>query len=189
MRSWSRRGVRQKKDGSDRQWVVSGRIGRAVGLKGECAVYWSDDECPAEVGAELFIDADDGEGLRSYKMAALRKQGRFYVLRFEGVDDRSAARRLAGREMLKPADSLPKLPEGQYYCYQILGMEVETEGGEKLGRVVRIFTAGGNDVYEVLPHGGRKGSEILVPAIADVIMSIDVEAKRMVIRPLEGMLD
>jgi len=181
--------VQRKKDGGDRQWVVSGRIGRAVGLKGECAVYWSDDECPAEVGAELFIDAGDGEGPRPYRMAALRKQGRFYVLRLEGIDDRSAAQRLVNREILIPAENLPGLPEGQYYCYQILGMEVETEGGERLGRVVRIFTAGGSDVYEVLPHGGKKGSEILVPAIEDVIVSVDVEANRMVIRPLEGMLD
>jgi 16S rRNA processing protein RimM len=68
-------------------------------------------------------------------------------------------------------------------------MEVETEDGGKLGRVVRIFTAGENDVYEVLPDGAKKGDEILIPAIGDVIISVDVEAKRMVIRPLEGMLD
>ena len=158
-------------------------------MKGECAVYWNDAESPVSVGAELFVDMGDGKEPKPYRMAALRKQGRLHVLRFEGVDDREAARRLANAEIVRPADSLPKLPEGQYYCYQILGMEVVTEDGRELGEVVRIFTAGENDVYEVLPKGARKGGEILVPAIGDVIVSVDVDANRMVIRPLEGMLD
>lgn len=181
--------MQRKKDGSNTEWVSSGRIGRAVGLKGECAVYWNDAECPVSVGTELFVDTGDGKGPKSYKVAALRKQGRFHVLRLTGVEDRNEARRLANAEIVRPADSLPKLPPGQYYCYQILGMEVETEDGRKLGRVVRIFTAGENDVYEVLPDGAKKGDEILIPAIGDVIISVDVEAKRMVVRPLEGMLD
>lgn len=171
------------------EWVGCGRIGRAVGLKGECAVFWNDAECPVEVGADLFVDAGDGKEYKMYKVAALRKQGRFDVLRLEGIDDRTAARSLANAKLVRPVEHLPKLPEGQYYCYQILGMEVQTDDGEKLGHIVRIFTAGENDVYEVLPEGAEKGSEILIPAIADVIVSVDVDSKRMVIKPMEGMLD
>ena len=178
-----------KKDGSKTEWVLCGRIGRAVGLKGECVVFWNDEESPVDVGGEIFVDAGDDKGHKLYKVAALRKQGRFHVLRLEGVESREEARRLAKAEIVLPAENLPKLPPGQYYCYQILGMEVATEDGEELGRVVRIFTAGENDVYEVRPHGKGEGEEILVPAIGDVIISVDVDANKMVIRPLEGMLD
>lgn len=181
--------AQRKKGSSSGEWVVCGRIGRAIGLRGECAVFWNDVECPLDVGAEIFVDLGDGKEYGEYTIAALRKQGRFDVVRLDGVEDRAAAQALVNAQLVRPAESLPSLPEGQYYCYQILGMEVETEGGERLGRVVRIFTAGENDVYEVLPEGAKRGGEILVPAIGDVIVSVDVKAKRMVIRPLEGMLD
>jgi ribosomal 30S subunit maturation factor RimM len=52
---------------------------------------------------------------------------------------------------------------------------------------VRIFTAGENDVYEVLPEGARKGEEILLPAIKDVIISVDLIAGQMMVRLMEGM--
>ena len=171
------------------EWVSCGRIGRAIGLKGECAVFWNDVQCPVDVGEELFVGVKDGKEYRSYKIAALRKQGRFDVVRLEGVDDRAAAQELANSELVRPAESLPKLPEGQHYCYQILGMDVWTEDGRKLGTIDRIFTAGENDVYEVLPDGGKRGDEILIPAIKDVVLSVDIEAKKMVIRPMKGMLE
>ena len=166
--------MQQKKDDSITEWVSCGRIGRAVGLKGECAVFWNSQECPVIVGASVYMPSDDGSSHKRYKVAALRTQGRFHVLRFEGIDDRQQARLLTGKELVRPSSHLPKLPNDQYYCYQILGLEVITEQGQNLGRVVRIFTAGENDVYEVLPEGARKGEEILLPAIKDVIVSIDL---------------
>lgn len=171
-------------------WVECGRIGRAIGLRGEVAVEWMSGACPVAVGGTLFVggkDSDDDQ--QTMTVAALRKQGRFSVARFEGIDSRTAAEALRGRMLFLPESYLPKLPDGEYYSYQVLGCEVVTEAGEKLGAVVRIFTAGENDVYEVRPDGGRRGEELLIPAIADVVLSIDVPAKKIVIRPLEGMLD
>ena len=68
-------------------------------------------------------------------------------------------------------------------------MIVETEDGRELGRVVRIFTAGERDVYEVIPENGSRGDEILIPANDDVVIGVDVEGGRMTVRPMEGMLD
>ncbi len=181
--------MQQRKDDSITEWVSCGRIGRAVGLKGECAVFWNGQDRPVEVGASLFIPSEDGSSQTRYKVAALRTQGRFDVLRFEGIDDRQQARHLTGKELVRPAAHLPKLPDDQYYCYQILGLDVITEKGQNLGNIVRIFTAGENDVYEVLPKGARKGEEILLPAIKDVIISVNLDAGHMVVRPMEGMLD
>jgi 16S rRNA processing protein RimM len=175
--------------GKEVQWVECGRIGRAIGLKGECAVFWNDETCSFQVGSMFFVDRGDGKGLQQCKIAALRRQGRFDVLRLEGIEDRMSAEALRGATLVRSEESLEKLPDGQYYCYQILGMTVLTDAGDELGTIVRIFTAGENDVYEVLPHGAKKGAEILVPAIRDVILSVDVVAKRMIIKPMKGMLD
>jgi 16S rRNA processing protein RimM len=170
-------------------WVQCGRIGRAIGLKGECAVFWASGRCPVDVGGELFLVAADGATRTAYRVASLRSQGRGAVVRFEGVGDRTAAESIRGAAVELPAAKLPALPAGEYYCYQILGLLVVTEEGRELGTIVRIFTAGENDVYEVRPDGGSRGAEILIPAIAEVVLAVDLAAKRVTVRPLEGMLD
>jgi 16S rRNA processing protein RimM len=170
-------------------WVECGRIGRPLGLRGECAVYWNSGTCPVEIGGELFLVKKGEEDRQSYRVAALREQGRLHVVRFEGVADRTAAQDLRGAALSIPSDRLPALPQGEYYSFQILGLEVLTEDGRSLGRVVRIFSAGENDVYEVLPEEGKRGEEILIPATSEVILSVDLKAGRIMVRPLEGMLD
>lgn len=160
-----------------------GRIGRAVGLKGEVAVMWMNGDCPVDVGGELFVASKDGN--RSVKVAALRKQGRFSVARFEGVEDRPGAEKLRGLTVLIPEAKLPKLSANEFYSYQILGIEVVTEDGTSLGKLERIFNNGAHDVYEVRDGEGR---EILIPAVDSIVIAIDLAAKRMTVRPLEGML-
>ena len=150
---------------------------------------WLGGGCPAEVGGELIVEFSSEGSRRLMKIAALRKQGRFDVIRFEGVEDRTQAKEMGRAKLFIPAQNLKALPKGEYYCYQILGLEVETEDGSRIGTVEKVFTAGENDVYEVLPEGKKRGQEILIPAIEDVIVKIDLEAKKIIIRPLKGMLD
>lgn len=161
-----------------------------MGLKGDVAVFWNSGKCPVEIGGELSIAAADEKGTtRSVRVAALREQGRSSVVRFEGVADRAAAQGLRNARLFIPADRLPPLAQGEYYGYQILGCEVVTEEGRVLGTVARIFAAGGSDVYEVRSGAGRDAREILIPATDEVIRSVDIAARRIVVRPLEGMLE
>lgn len=169
--------------------ILCGRIGRAVGLKGECAVHWISGESPVATGDEILIDDPESGSHKTYKVAALRRQGRSHFLRIEGVLDRTAGAILTNRDVFIDEGTLPELGRGEYYCHQIFGMEVVTEDGRKLGTVARIFTAGGNDVYEVLPDGAKRGSEILIPAIDSVVLKIDVESKKITVRPLKGMVE
>ena len=171
-------------------WVECGRIGRAVGLRGEVAVFWNNGECPVAEGGELFLSTKaNPEERGSMTVAALREQGRLSVARFEGSESREAAEKLRGGTLWIPAERLPRLPENEYYSYEILGLEVFLESGKLLGKVVRIFTAGENDVYEVSGEDTQKGKEILLPARADIILKIDLDAGRMTVRPMDGMLD
>lgn len=172
------------------QLIECGRIGRAIGLKGDVAVSWNSGACPVDVGGELIIATKGGEGARrSIRVTALRQQGRSSVMRFEGVADRTAAQALRNAELFIPEAQLTELPDGEYYSYQILGCEVVTEEGRRLGKVVRIFPAGSTDVYEVRGEGTDGARDVLIPATDEVILSVDVTARRIVIRPLNGMLE
>lgn len=101
--------------------------------------------------------------------------GRVPILRLEGISDRAAAERLAGRYLEAPANVLP--PD-TYYWHELIGLAAVDEAGTELGEVVEIFRAGENEVYRIEGPGG----ELLVPALRDVVRSIDLPARRIVIR-------
>ena len=101
--------------------------------------------------------------------------GRVPVLRLEGVADRTAAEGLAGRYLEAPPT---QLPAGAYYWHQLIGLRALDEAGSELGRVVEVFRAGENEVYRIEGPAG----EFLVPALRDVVRSIDLEAGTMIVR-------
>ena len=84
-----------------------------------------------------------------------------------------------------PEEEVVPLPEGAYYWFELIGMEVFSEAGEKLGTIVDIFETGSNDVY-VLKRGGQ---EVYIPATKEVIKQVDRSAKRMVIHLMDGLME
>ena len=80
--------------------------------------------------------------------------------------------------------ALPDLDDDEYYAFEIQGMDVVSTDGRNLGKVANIFSTGSNDVYVV---DGPLG-EILIPAIKDVIVKMDVPGKKMIVRLIEGLL-
>lgn len=105
------------------------------------------------------------------------------ILKLRGIDTREDAEGLAGVELEVPTEDVPPLPDGSYYHFQILDMEVWTSAGELLGIVVDILITGSNDVYVV--RGGDR--EILVPALEDVVLEVDVEGGRLTVDLPEGL--
>jgi 16S rRNA processing protein RimM len=79
---------------------------------------------------------------------------------------------------------LGPLPDGVYYHWEIIGLRVETEEGESLGSLGQILSTGANDVYVVRTPDG---SELLLPAIAEVIRKVDLESGRMMVHLLPGL--
>lgn len=106
------------------------------------------------------------------------------LLKLVGVDDRDQALELGGLEIEITPDQAPPLPEDQYYHFQMVGLQVYTDRGEPLGEVISVLITGGTDVYVV--QGSR--GEVLIPAIEDVVKSVDIPGGRMVVEPMEGML-
>ncbi|MCY4365307.1 MAG: ribosome maturation factor RimM [Chloroflexi bacterium] len=105
------------------------------------------------------------------------------LLKLEGINNQSTARALIGQELSAAAESSPPLPEGEYFHYQLMGMQVFTEEGENLGSISEIIVTGSNDVYVV--SGAER--EILLPAMAQVIRSVDIARMEMVVRLMDGL--
>jgi 16S rRNA processing protein RimM len=114
----------------------------------------------------------------------VQREGRQVLLRLGGVLDCDQADKLRGQMIYIPVEQAMPLEEGQYYIYQILGLSVETEAGEPLGLLTEVLLIGSNDVY-VVSDGSR---EILIPALEDVILTVDLSARKMIVRLLDGLL-
>jgi len=106
------------------------------------------------------------------------------IIKLNQIDTIEAAQRLRGQPIEIHHSQLYPLPEGQYYHFQLIGLEVWTTQGELLGNITEILTAESNDNYVV---SGDRG-EILIPAIEDVVKSIDLDSRRITIEPIEGLL-
>jgi 16S rRNA processing protein RimM len=106
------------------------------------------------------------------------------LVKLAGVDNRERAEELKEVGIEITPQQAPSLPEDHYYHFQVIGLEVWTSRGEPLGKIAEVLTTGSNDVYVV---NGPRG-EILIPAIEDVVVSVDIPRGRMVVEPLKGLL-
>ena len=101
--------------------------------------------------------------------------GRWPVVRIAGINDRTAAEALVGRFLEVPAHPLPA---GSYYWHELEGLRVSDPSGTPMGTIAEVFRAGENEVYRVLGPDG----EVLIPALRDVVLKIDLPAGEMVVR-------
>ena len=105
------------------------------------------------------------------------------LLRFAEVAGRREAAALHGETLYVPTGEAPDTPPGTYYHYQLVGMSVQDEAGDRLGTLTEIIATGANDVYVVT----GESAELLLPAVADVIVGVDVRANRMTAAVPEGL--
>jgi 16S rRNA processing protein RimM len=156
--------------------VVVGIVRRPVGLKGELVVGpTGNDPDRFAPGIRLVV------GTRPAHEAGIvrsRPYGNGVALFLEGVDSIEKAEALRGVELSVTIESLPKLPEGSYYHYQVIGLTVVDSAGVVLGRIDSIIETGSNDVYCV-----RQGlEEILIPAVKDFVERVDLENGRLCLK-------
>ena len=164
------------------RYLAVGRIGRAHGVKGEMSILpLSQVGTRFQSGSRLFA----GEGTdRPMVVSSSRQHGKRLLVSFEGVLDRDGAEALQGTYLFVPASEAPPLPEGEYWTHQLIGCEVFTEGGRTLGHLREVIHTRANDVWSVQ---GEDGSDLLVPALKDVVGEVDVDARRIVVREVPGL--
>lgn len=164
--------------------VEIGKIVRLHGLRGclKVASYLESGQILDSLG-EAFLETEEG-GLKRFRVEQVtRRDGRFFVLKLEGIGDRDSALALVGREVFASALHLQSLPEGEYYWRELIGLQVLTEEGETLGRIQAVFPTGSNDVY--VCGGGKR--EILLPAISEVVRKVDIQKGLITVRLLKGL--
>ena len=169
--------------GSDavEQRIAVGRINAPWGLRGHVKVtpLTSNPE-RLQPEATLLVG---GEPRRILEIVS---PSGYPCIRFDGCSDRDAAERLRGALIEIEEGELPDLGEGAYYVHDLVGLEVVTTSGERLGELVEVLRTGANDVYIVRRPGLR---DVLLPAIADVVVEVDLLVRRMRIDPLPGLID
>ena len=142
--------------------VTVGRVGRPHGLDGSFFVeHASDDPERFAVGAVLHVE---GEAAR---VDASKRSGGRPVIRL----DREVPR---GADLTVPRDALPPTAEGEYYAFQLVGLEVQEEGGRALGRVVQVAPGVANDVLEL-------DSGLALPLVEECVREIDLGRRRIVV--------
>ena len=161
-----------------------GVITKPHGVRGEVRVYPYADDVPAFL-KEAEVTLRRRERTLSMEVLGCRMQGSMVLVRFRGIDDRDRADTLRGFEIFVPRSHAPKLPEGEYYVCDLLGLSAVTDSGVKYGTLTRVLHTGANDVYEVT---GDDGHLILVPAVKDYVHSIDLDNRTLVFRLDKGML-
>ena len=130
-------------------------------------------------GAELWLE--DG---RVLTVAAARPHRDRILVRFEGVADRTQAEALQTSLLVVPVSSSPELPEGSWWDHQIDGCVLETDTGRALGTVREVIHTAANDVWAAVDDAGV---ETLIPVLKDVVVSVDVQGKRIVVREIPGL--
>jgi 16S rRNA processing protein RimM len=167
--------------------VAVGEVLKPHGLGGEVRVRVLTDRPEERFGGlrdcVLWEPAIDRREAR--RVAACRFEGGTVLVKIDGVDSPEDARSLAGRLIAVPrADALPP-PEGQFYPWQMEGARVETRDGRVAGTFVGIDDSSAQDLW-VIAYDGR---ERLIPAVAEIVVEVNVAERRIVIDPPEGLLD
>lgn len=171
--------------------LVVGHLNKPHGTRGEFLVTPLTDH-PESVFAPGVVVSLGGAGddtpdfdLPPLRIEAVRPVPKGVLVTFGGVTDRTQADLLRGSYLFLPIDELEPLAEGELFYHQLLGMEVETVGGEAVGRIVEVYEMAPADLLEIR---GERGT-VMIPYRPELVVEVDVEARRMRIDPPDGLLD
>ena len=164
-------------------YLTVGFIRRPHGVRGELIMdIHTDFPERLRTGTKIYL----GEDHRPAKLASARPHGTSMLVSFRGLDSPEESGRLRNTWVYVTAADRPPLPEGKVYQHQILGLRVVTDEGRELGTLDNIFETGANNIYVVKT---AEGKEILLPAIPDVVLEIDLPKGVVKVHLLDGLLE
>lgn len=162
-----------------------GQIVNTSGLKGLVkANLFTDEITKIEEFEKVLIEKN--KKLIEYEIEEVKYHKNQVLIKFKGVDDIDKAEALRNCYIKVSRESEPELPEDTYYIVDLIGLEVYTDSGDKLGTLKEVFPvqSGNHDIYVVQTNE----KDILLPAIGDVIKDIDIKNKKMIVHLLEGLI-
>ncbi len=165
--------------------IPLGKVLRIHGIRGKVKIAPFGNTLEGLSAGQILYLHDEKNKWRSLVVDKIQRQPKFVIASFRGILSREQAEFLKGKEIFLPVSQLPVLEEGEYYYYQLIGLRVERISGESLGEITDIIETGSNDVYVV--SDGNK--EVLIPALEDVVVEVDLENRKMKVDLPEGLID
>lgn len=167
------------------QRLQVGIITATHGLKGEVKVYPTTDD-PARFRRLKEVILDTGREVRVLQVEGVKFFKQFVILKFKGIDDINDVEKYRQAGLYVTRENAVRLKKDEFFIADLIGMQVETEDGAPLGILKDVISTGANDVYDITLSNGKS---LLIPAIKECILEVDVEEARMRVHLLDGLLD
>jgi len=161
--------------------IKIGKIVNVAGLKGEVKIYnYSDsNERYARLNSIYVEDT-------AHRIEKVRYVKRAVILKLSGIDSREAAEEARGKDIYITEKDLPELAEDEYFIRDLIGVLVFDDAGNIIGELCNVIQNSAQDIYEIETENGKR---ILIPAVGEFILNIDIKAKRMDVKLIEGLIE
>ena len=162
-----------------------GIISSTHGVRGEVKVYPTTDD-PRRFRRLKEVVLDTGREKLNLEIEGVKFFKQFVILKFKGLDNINDIEKYRLKSLYVARKNAVRLQRDEYFIADLIGLKVQDEDGTELGTVKDVIETGANDVYEVEMEDGRS---LLLPAIKQCILNVDVENGMMQVHVLEGLLD
>lgn len=172
---------------SEERLLNVGKIVNTHGIRGELKVYPQTDfpDVRFKPGSKLTMYPPGSGAPVVVEVVSSRDQKKMFIVKLKGYDDINQVEKYKGWELKVSDAERVTLEEGEYYVRDIIGCEVVTDEGQTLGTITDTLSPGANDIWVVkLP----KGKELLLPVIDDVVLDVDIAARKVKVHLMEGLL-
>lgn len=158
-----------------KKFLAIGQIINTHGINGEVKVYpLTDDIKRFKNLKKVYIDGEEN------KVVSCKVQPKVVILKIEGIDSIDEAIKYKQKYIEVPREDAVKLQEGSYFIADIIGCNVTDENGIEYGKIADVIQTKNNDVYWI-----KEGKELLIPALKNIVVNIDVENKKIIIKPAD----
>ncbi len=162
-----------------------GVISSTHGLKGEVKVFpTTDDVKRFRQLKEVLLDAGDEKPVLQIEQVKFFKQ--FVILKFKGIDDIEDVQKYKGKDLLVTRENAAELKKDEYFIADLIGVSVISDDNSLRGILKDVIQTGANDVYVIDLEDGR---QLLLPAIKECVLMVDLDENIMKIHVLDGLLD
>lgn len=161
-----------------------GVISSTHGVRGEVKVFpTTDDVTRFRQLKKVYLDT--GREMLPLEIQNVKFFKQFAILKFKGIDNINDIEKYRGKSLMIDREDAVDLDEDEYFVADMIGMKVYTEDGSEFGTLKDVMETGANDVYIIdsLEHG-----EVLIPAIRECILDVDMDEERMTIHLMEGLV-
>ena len=163
-----------------------GSITQTHGIRGEVKVFpLTDDISRFKNMKNLLLDGGK-DGYITLEVENARSQKNLVILKFKGIDNINDIEKYKSKSLYVTRANAVRLRKDEYFVADLIGLDVWEDNGAKLGILKDVIETGANDVYVIAMEDGK---ELLIPAIKECVLNVDIENRKMEVHVMEGLRD